>query len=121
MRFTKELKQELEEVLSLTRLAKTGLFQKLSFEHGEGSIIISRELKLHRAVLDKALVDSFSNKKEIKKEIETWLDLDNQDFIDACDRAMLKPEHVFETFKTIKKLLKGEKAKFRQFGINDKK
>ncbi len=114
MFLTKELKEELSEELSLMRLAKTGLFQKLPYEQGEGSIETARELELHRAVLDKALIDSFSTKRAIKKEIEEWLDLDNPDFTDACDRAMLNPQQVFMTFKTIKTLLKGNKAKFKK-------
>lgn len=89
--------------MSLNRLAKTGLFRRLPTE---GMEEIRRELILHRSVLDKALVDYFSDTSfPPYSEVSTWLSLDNLDFIDACERAMLPPEKVFETFVTLKKVL----------------
>lgn len=100
--------------MSLTRLAKTGLFHKLDVD--EVDIPIKREIKLHRAVLDKALVDSFSVVDRIRKGVERWLKMNNQDFLDACERAMLQPENVYETFNTMHKILVGDKGRFKKFG-----
>ena len=94
------------------RLAKTGFFRKAAID----SPTIERELNLHRAVLDKALIDSFSPRDEIRLEVEEWLHLNNPDFIFACDRALLDPEGVYKTFKLFKQILKGNKARFRKFG-----
>lgn len=98
--------------MSLSRLAKTGLFQKISHEEDHETRAIQNELRLHRAVLDKALIDSFSEIKEIREDVENWLDKENQDFIEACERAMLTPGLVFDTFKMMKEILKGDKARF---------
>jgi len=109
------LKKELRQKMSLNRLAKTGLFQKLPYEHGGGDVSIARELKLHRAVLDKALIDMFAESKETRQDVSDWLYLDNPDFIEACERAFLKPEYVYKTFQTIKEILKGANAKLKKF------
>ena len=112
-----ELIDELKDKMTLTRLAKVGLFQKLP--NDEDNPIFSEcsdEIYLHRAVLDRALVDSFSQSKKIRGDIESWLYIDNPDFIDACDRALLDPKLVLACFKVMKKILKGKNAKFRKFG-----
>lgn len=100
--------------MSLIRLAKTGLFIKLSVN--EEYTEIAREIKLHRAVLDKAIIDSFSIVPSIKQDVDDWLDLDNPIFIEACERAFLEPELVYATFKSVKRILQGDKAKFKKFG-----
>lgn len=107
-----ELENELSKKLSIWRLACTGLFIKIEID--EEDELIRREIKLHRAVLDKALTDWFHNSKTIRKDVNDWLDLYNPDFQDACDRAFLKPEDVLEVFHTIKRILKGKNAKFRK-------
>lgn len=106
-----ELKKELRQRLSLIRLAKTGFFKKAEVQHAQ----VSKELLLHRAVLDKALIDSFSHDTEIREDVEEWLELDNPDFLECCERAMLNPEGVFESFKMFKQILKGKNAKFQGF------
>lgn len=110
----KELLKELQSTMSLNRLAKTGLFQKLAVDDLDAEIL--REIKLHRAVLDKAIIDSFSQSEEIRQDVEQWLDIRNPDFREACERALLEPELVFRVFGLIKKVLVGEKAKFKKFG-----
>ena len=97
--------------MSLIRLSKTGLFRRMDFE---GYELVSREVLLHRAVLDHALLDWFSENPEIKNDVDKWLSLDNEDFIDACDRAVLEPKKVFLTFKAVRNILKGENAKFKK-------
>lgn len=106
-----ELRKELTQRLSLIRLAKTGFFKKATLDH----VDISRELVLHRAVLDKALIDTFSADEDIKGEVDDWLSLDNQDFLDCCDNAMLNPQGVYASFKLFKNLLKGKNARFQGF------
>lgn len=107
-----ELKKELRKKLSLIRLAKTGFFKRIPIAHPG----IETELLLHRAVLDRALIDSFSAHKDTKKEVEDWLNLSNPDFVEACDRALLSPKGVYTTFKLFKQILRGNNARFRKFG-----
>jgi len=78
------------------------------------------EIILHRAVLDRALVDSFSQSRSVRATIDSWLYLENKDFLDACERALLNPKLVLMTFKIMKKVLTGEKARYREFGKNHK-
>jgi hypothetical protein len=112
-----ELYSELKKKLSLIRLAKTGFFKKAEIPHPS----IASELILHRAVLDKALIDSFNPKFEIRNEVEEWLDLTNPDFIEACSRAMLSPKGVYDSFKLFKKLLRGKNARFNGFSTRVQK
>lgn len=107
-----ELEQELEETLSLTRLSFTGLFIKAINEND--SVLITKELLLHRAVLDRALIDYFSDNAEIRNDVIEWLDLSNIDFTDACERAFFDPEDVLEIFHSVKRILKGNNAKFKK-------
>ena len=109
-----ELIKELEEDMSLTRLAKTGLFQKMNVD--DSIMGDQRELKLHRAVLDRALIDSFSSVERIKADVAKWLSQDSQDFIDCCDRAGLDSDLVYKCFLLMKDILKGRKARFVKFG-----
>ena len=109
---TDELIEELTESLSLVRLSTVGFFKRMPYELGHGSIDVSREIAMHRAVLDKALVDYFSTNRGIRRDVIQWLSLDNQEFVDACERALLEPELVFKAFFAMKLLLKGDRAKF---------
>lgn len=108
----KRLRRELKKRLSLIRLAKTGFFQKADIVHYS----IEGELKLHRKVLDKALIDSFSPHDVIRGDVELWLDLDNPDFIACCELAMLEPKGVFAAFGAFKQILRGKNARFEGFG-----
>ena len=108
-----ELFDELQNKMSLARLSKFGLFQKIGYNGTED--INERELKLHRAVLDKALIDLFSNDKVIRQEVLDWLDGENQDFFDACERAMLKPKLVEMAFREVHRIIAGKNAKFKGF------
>ena len=107
-----KLRKELRKKLSLIRLAKTGFFKKEESPH----ITIAPELLLHRTVLDKALIDSFSKDDDVRLDVESWLDLSNQDFIACCERAMLEPVGVYKAFHLFKKILRGRNAKFKAFG-----
>lgn len=109
--------KELAKTLSLTRLSKVGFFKLYELPSSE----VEREVFLYRVVLDKALVDYFSNKEDIRKEVEEWLSLDNEDFISVCSLAMFNPKDVYITFKVIKKILRGENAKFKKFGVHTHK
>jgi hypothetical protein len=107
------LLDELRQDMSLTRLAKTGLFQRMDLDSSDDE---ARALKLHRAVLDRALIDSFSCVPKIREDVEKWLVRDDQDFIDCCERAGLDSDLVFKVFKLMKDILKGKKASFTPFG-----
>ncbi len=65
MQLNPELLKELDKELSLTRLTKVGLFRRLDLDGFEP---IEREVILHRSVLDKALIDWFSDNKAVKKQ-----------------------------------------------------
>lgn len=106
--------------MSLTRLAKVGLFQKLPQSDDPVFKFCHNEIILHRAVLDRALVDSFSQSKGIRQNVYEWLDIENPEFLDACERALLDPKLVLVTFKIMKKVLVGEKARYREFGKHSK-
>ena len=108
-----KLRKELKNKFSLTRLAKVGFFKKADPVH----ISIQQELLLYRAVLDRALLDMFSSDKQLQQDILDWLDLDNPDFTDTCELAMLDPEGVYEAFQVYRKTLKGDKAKFHEHGF----
>ena len=69
---------------------------------------LTAEIKLHRAVLDRALLDTFHPDQLIKGDVLKWLDLANPDFILSCERADLEPKLVYELFIQIKKILKGD-------------
>lgn len=115
-----ELLNELQGKMSLTRLAKIGLFQKLKLS-GEEPEDIVKMIHLHRAVLDKALVDYFHVLEKHRKAVEEWLHLDNPDFIEACERAVLEPKLVYKTFKLMKNILIGSNASFKKLGPRKKK
>ncbi len=112
---------ELRLRMNLDRLAKVGLFQKMSFEHDGGSLEIQRELKLHRAVIDRALLDTFLDVPEIKEEAIAWFSITNNDFKRACERALLDPELVIRTYDAMKEILKGENGRFKKLGPRIKK
>jgi len=107
-----ELLKELKSELSLVRLLKVGLFKKMPIDNSE----FEKEITLHRAVLDRALVDYFSVQPDIRDEVLAWLDLNNPDFIQACQRADLEPQGVFDTFKIMRKIIRGYNARFISFG-----
>jgi len=112
--FPPTLLKELQDNMSLTRLAKTGLFQKMDVDDQSSEGL--KEFKLHRAVLDRALIDSFSSVERVRADVAKWLKQDNQDFIDCCDRAGLDSDLVYECFHLMKDILKGRKARFTKFG-----
>lgn len=99
---TQKLISELTETMSLKRLYHTGLFIRLPM-NSEG---LEPEINLHRAVLDRALLDCFHPNKEIKNDADTWANLENKDFTISCERADLLPELVYETFIHIKRIFK---------------
>ena len=95
---------EYKEVASIRRLVKTGFFCK------QDSIFWTQDpyLRLNRTVLDKALVDQFIGDKNFRFQSKIWCDLENEDFLLACERADLEPELVKISFdiKIILKYLK---------------
>ena len=101
---SQKLLKELTKELSLKRLYHTGLFQRLPNNHAD----LTAEINLHRAVLDRALLDCFHIDVPTKKDVEKWLDLSNPDFITSCERADLEPRLVYELFIRVKEILKGQ-------------
>lgn len=101
---TPRLLEELSQGMTLKRLYHAGLFVRLPVVHEE----LTAEIKLHRAVLDQAILDQFSRTDGVKRDVERWLDLNGEDFKEACHRADLEPRLVFEVFIQIKKILKSE-------------
>lgn len=55
------------------------------------------EIALGRAILDRAMVDSFDLSNEAH-----WFDLDNDDFQSICFISYLEPEKVLEQYTIIK-------------------
>jgi hypothetical protein len=92
--------------MSLKRLWHTGLFIRLPVPeiHEE----LTAEIKLHRAVLDRALLDMFHPKDVIRLDVKTWLELRNPDFIEACERADLEPKSVYELFLNVQEIFKDQ-------------
>jgi hypothetical protein len=90
--------------MTLSRLTRTGLFKRWSGvdEH------IGPEVRLFRAVLDRALIDYFSSDREIRKEVVSWLKEDDLDFQYVCQAALMKPHVVLTIFKEMKKTLKNK-------------
>jgi hypothetical protein len=82
----------------------------------EGMQSLKREITLHRAVLDKALVDMYNPSPKIRNDAKNWLRLNSKDFITACERAWLEPELVYKTFHIILSMLQGDKAAFKKLG-----
>lgn len=98
--------KELAKSMSLKRLWHTGLFYRLPVpeEHEE----LTAEIKLHRAVLDRALLDMFHPEDLVRSDVTTWLELLNPDFIEACERADLEPSLVYELFLNVKEIFKDQ-------------
>jgi hypothetical protein len=106
MNIPQEILDEYKEVASIRRLVKTGFFCK------QDSIFWTQDpyLRLNRTVLDKALVDQFIGDKNFRLQSKIWCDLENVEFLLACERADLEPELVKISFDIITKILieKGE-------------
>jgi len=96
--------------MSVSRLTKTGLFKKLPPPTEDTRV----ELLLHRAVLDKALLDLFTEEEDHRHDAKHWLDLDNPNFVEICEIAFLDPELVFKLFLMVKRIFieKGEDIYF---------
>ena len=107
-----EIRKMLSKRMSLVRLAKTGFFKRIPPSHPS----LERDLFLYRSILDRALIDSFSQDEEIRQEVEDWLDLYNDDFLEICNNADLPPEKVLKAFREMKKILRGRNATFPKFG-----
>jgi hypothetical protein len=113
--------RELKKEMSAVRLANVGMFQKLTDINEIQDEELKKCIRLHRAVLDKALLDTFSPAKHIRDRVEAWLFRENPEFIEACERALLPPDRVYYTFKIMKKIIRGKNSKFREFGRYKKK
>lgn len=96
---------ELKNKMTFKRLSKLGLFQQLPID--PEYLPVKPEVTLHRAVLDKALLDLFVQDKKIKDDVLKWLDIKNPDFLESCKRAVLDPDQVYETFATMRKVIDG--------------
>jgi len=92
-----DLIEELLSVMTLTRLVKTGLFTKLDAPNEE----IRSELRLYRTVLDKALLDQFDKDDNYRLQSKLWADINNPDFCEICDLALLEAENVLELFEQV--------------------
>ena len=92
-----DLLEELLGVMTLTRLVKTGLFTKLAPPNEE----IRPELRLYRTVLDKALLDQFDKDENYRLQSKLWADIENKDFCEICDLALLDAENVISLFQQV--------------------
>ena len=54
------------------------------------------EIALGRAILDRALIDSFDSSSD-----RAWFNLDNDDFINICFISFLEPERVMDQFTVV--------------------
>jgi hypothetical protein len=78
-----------------TRLARKGLFVLLPMNSEHES-----EVRLFRAVLDKALYDCLdADNAKVRTEALEWVSTDNEDFVEVCTLAMLNPEFVKDKFQ----------------------
>lgn len=59
------------------------------------------EIALGRAILDRAMIDSFETSVETH-----WFDLDNDDFIKICFISFLEPEKVLEQYTIVNSRVK---------------
>ncbi len=97
-----DLHTELTEGMTLGRISSTGFFQRLPVMHES----FRPDLELFRAILDRALVDSFSAVPTIREEAEAWLEIGNPDYLEICNNADLEPELVMKAFKYVQEILK---------------
>lgn len=71
---------------------------------------------LWRAVIDRALVDSYIYDPEISTTPKKWFSLDDPDFILVCQYADLEPEKVLAVYNSFKQDVVGQRALFKKFG-----
>jgi len=100
-----ELVEELQDQMSIYRLRRVGFFQRLPVD----SEIHRPELEMFRTILDRALIDFFSIREEIRVDVEEWLSLDNPDFIEISTNADLSPEFVYQAFYAVSVMLQAGK------------
>lgn len=114
--------EELMGKLSLSKISQTkeGFFKNSTFFDPVDKSI-EREIKLFRDVLDRALVDFLlevdlntcsKDMLYIKADVEEWLDPENQEFVDACERAFLDSDMVYSCFIIIKQIIERKKESF---------
>ena len=96
------LEKELRGRLTITRLAKTGFFRKAKNIPEEAR----KEIKLFRAILDKALVDAVSPKPNLRDDAVNWFNLNDKDFLFICECAYLEPTKVIAGYEAIKRILR---------------
>lgn len=92
-----DLKSLLTDTMTVSRLLKTGLFKKLPSPVED----IRQDLLLHRAVLDKALLDQFDKHEQYRIQSKLWATLENSDFVEVSERALLDPELVLLVFEQV--------------------
>lgn len=97
-----ELMKEMSKKLSVSRLSKYGFFKLIECPSEK----FYNEIILFRAVLDRALIDVFSKRDDIRRSALRWARMDNKPFINTCLCAGIEPEHVYAVFKTLPKFLK---------------
>lgn len=107
----------LTKEITLKRLYHTGLFVRLVPDYEDAELVA--EIALHRAVLDRALLDQFHPNQEIKQDAVDWLDIENVDFQEACQRADLDHLLVHTVFLEVKKILKGQVNEIPKNFINE--
>lgn len=96
---------DLKKNISFSKIAKSGFFRRLENAKSRAQ----PDLHLHRSVLDRALLDMFYPVESVRKDVEEWLDLDNESFLFACERADVDPKKVYEVFILFKELFKDER------------
>lgn len=99
------LMSELKDIFSLKRLTTRGLFQSLELPEGLVGKQNRRSVKMFRAVLDRALVDTFSIYEDLRTETREWASTENEDFLISCERALLEPDKVLQVFEAFKEIL----------------
>jgi len=109
----KKVLKSFKETMSLTRLVQVGFFNAIELPANLKPV--ERELKLHRAVLDKSLIDCFSSNKQVKRKARKWPCLNNDNFIVCCEFALFEPAFVKDVFFAYRKILRGKNAKMKGF------
>jgi len=100
-----QIKKEIGHKIKLSRLSRTGLFNNDKF-FGIEDKSVQADVCLHRTVLDRALLDYFHEDNLIRNDVEEWLDPENGEFIDACERARIEPILVYETFLLVEEMVR---------------
>lgn len=76
------------------KIIRKGIFTQLRYK----DVVVEREHRLFRTVLDYALYDVTGKHKNKKLEVLKWLNLKDQDFQMVCHLAGLDPNRTYAMF-----------------------